>query len=294
MTATVPVHTLILSHANVDFDAFAGMLAAQLLYPGARVCLHGGVNRNVREFYNLHADQIPSVEPSAVDRDSVRTLVLVEVTSADRLGEFAPLGRRDDVEVVAFDHHGEGGADAGTTLVGHDGSVVTGMLKLLLERGLEISPMHATAFALGIHEDTGSLTYTSTTYRDIEALAACVRLGANQELLGRYLRGPLQPEQRNLLRALSANRVEREIAGLRVVAAWAAGGGYVEDVSTLASRVGEVSDWDVLLLSVEMEGRVLVVGRSRTGALAVDDALAELGGGGHAQAASAFVRGGDA
>ena len=72
MTATVPVHTLILSHANVDFDAFAGMLAAQLLYPGARICLHGGVNRNVREFYNLHADQIPAVEPSAVDHDSVR------------------------------------------------------------------------------------------------------------------------------------------------------------------------------------------------------------------------------
>ena len=93
MTATVPVHTLILAHANVDFDAFAGMLAAQLLYPGARVCLHGGVNRNVREFYNLHADQIPSVEPSAVDRDSVRRVVLVEVTNADRLGDFAPLSR---------------------------------------------------------------------------------------------------------------------------------------------------------------------------------------------------------
>src|SRR5256885_3016320 len=49
--------------------------------------------------------------------------------------------------------------------------------------------------------------------------------------------------------------------------------GYVEDVSTLASRVGEVSDWDVLMLSVEMEGRVLLVGRSRTSALAVDEAL---------------------
>ena len=47
----------------------------------------------MREFYNLHADQIPSVEPSAVDRDSVRRLVLVEVTSAERLGEFAPLCR---------------------------------------------------------------------------------------------------------------------------------------------------------------------------------------------------------
>src|ERR687887_419189 len=224
MTATVPAHTLILSHANVDFDAFAGMLAAQLLYPGGRVCLHGGVNRNVREFYNLHADRIPSVEPSAVERDSVRRLALV----------------------------------------GRDGSIVTAMLKLLLERGIEVSPMHATAFALGIHEDTGSLTYTSTTYRDVEALAACVRLGANQVLLGRYLRGPLQPNQRDLLRKLTATRAEHEIAGLRVVAAWAAADAYVEDVSGLASRVGDVSDWDVLLLAVRMEKRVLLVARSRS------------------------------
>ncbi len=289
MTATVPVHTLVLSHANVDFDAFAGMLAAQLLYPGARVCLYGGVNRNVREFYNLHADQIPSVEASAVDHASVRRLVLVEVTSAERLGAFGRLYGRDGVEVVAFDHHGDGELEEGSALVGRDGSVVTGMLKLLLDRGIEVWPMHATAFALGIHEDTGSLTYTSTTFRDIEALAACVRLGANQELLGRYLRGPLQPEQRSLLRRLTENRSEREIAGLRVVAAWADADDYVEDVSTLASRVGEVSDWDVLLLSVEMEGRVLLVGRSRTSAVDVDAALEPLGGGGHPQAASSFV-----
>ena len=65
MTATIAVETLIVSHPNADFDAFAGMLAAQLLYPGARICLHGGVNRNVREFYNLHADADP-------DRRAVR------------------------------------------------------------------------------------------------------------------------------------------------------------------------------------------------------------------------------
>jgi tRNA nucleotidyltransferase (CCA-adding enzyme) len=293
MTSTVPVQTLILSHANVDFDAFAGMLAAQLLYPGARVCLHGGVNRNVREFYNLHADQIPSVETSLIDRGSVRRLVLIEVTSAERLGELSDLLGREGVEVVVFDHHADSQLAGATVLVGDDGSVVTGMLKLLLERGIEITPMHATAFALGIHEDTGSLTYTSTTYRDVEALAACVRQGANQALLARYLRGPLEPGQREVLRKLNAARAEHEIAGLRVVAASAAADRYVEDVSALASRVGETSDWDVLVLSVRMDKRVLVVGRSRTPALAVDEALAKLGGGGHAQAASAFLRSGD-
>ena len=91
MSATIAVETLVVSHPNADFDAFAGMLAAQLLYPGARICLHGGVNRNVREFYNLHADEIPAVEPSALERDSVKRLVSVEVTDPERLGELAEL-----------------------------------------------------------------------------------------------------------------------------------------------------------------------------------------------------------
>ena len=50
--------------------------------------------------------------------------------------------------------------------------------RLLLDREIEITPMHATALALGIHEDTGSLTYTSTTPRDVDGLAACLRLGS--------------------------------------------------------------------------------------------------------------------
>jgi len=291
MSATVATETLIVSHPNADFDAFAGMLAAQLLYPGGRICLYGGVNRNVREFYNLHADEIPAVEPSALERESVRRLVLVEVTDPERLGELAELADRDAVEVVAFDHHeGHEPAVGDAALIAPDGSVVTGMLRLLLERGLPISPMHAMAFALGIHEDTGSLTYSSTTHRDIEALAACVRLGANQEQLVHYLRSPLQRDQRDLLDRLVAARTERNIAGLRIVAAATHAGRYVDDASSLVSRVGDSADWDALFLAVEMEGRVLVVARSRTPALSVDEAVAPFGGGGHAQAASALAR----
>ena len=35
---------------------------------------------------------------------------------------------------------------------------------------IPVSEVEATAFALGIHEDTGSLTYLSATQRDAEAL----------------------------------------------------------------------------------------------------------------------------
>ena len=109
--------------------------------------------------------------------------------------------------------------------------------------------MHATAFALGIHEDTGSLTYASTTHRDVEALAACVRLGRQPGAARPLPARPASADQRELLRRLDAARTEREIAGLRVVTAAAHAGEYVEDVSSLVSRVGDVADWDVLFLS---------------------------------------------
>ena len=262
MTAKLPVETLILSHANADFDAFAGMLAAQLLYPGARICLHGGVNRNVREFYNLHADQIPSVEPSAVDRDS-------RAAARARRGHRAPSGSASSRRSAARDGcrgrrlrppRRAASSRRATALVGRDGSVVTGMLKLLLERGIE----HLADARDGVRarhprgHRARSRTRRPPTATSRRSPPAC-GWARTRSCSRRYLRGPLQPDQRDLLRQLDREpRREREVAGpAGRVGAGAQADGYVEDVSTLVSRVGEVADWDVLVLSVEMEGRVL-------------------------------------
>ena len=40
-----------------------------------------------------------------------------------------------------------------------DGALSSTMAGILAERGIEPTPTEATALALGIHEDTGSLTY---------------------------------------------------------------------------------------------------------------------------------------
>ena len=108
MTAKIPVQTLILAHPNVDFDAFAAMLAAQLLYPGSRICLHGGANRNVREFFNLHADEIPSVEASAVDPRPSGDWCSSRTPTRGGWGRWPGSPSATDVEVIAFDHHGDG------------------------------------------------------------------------------------------------------------------------------------------------------------------------------------------
>jgi nanoRNase/pAp phosphatase (c-di-AMP/oligoRNAs hydrolase) len=57
---------VIVTHANTDFDAFAAMIAARRLYPGALVALSGSLNRNVRDFYRLHAEELDIAEQGRV------------------------------------------------------------------------------------------------------------------------------------------------------------------------------------------------------------------------------------
>src|SRR6059058_4772629 len=99
--------TVIATHGNTDFDAFAAMLAARLLYPGSVVALAGALNRNVREFARLHADELGAVDASRLDLRAIRRLIVVETTHASRLGELEPVALDPRVEKVVFDHHGD-------------------------------------------------------------------------------------------------------------------------------------------------------------------------------------------
>src|SRR5438874_1232268 len=103
----------------------------------------------------------------------------------------------------------------------------------LAEREIAVTPLEATVFALGIHEDTGSLTYAATTRRDADALAWCLHHGARQEEVSRYLHTSLSPEERELLASLLETLATEEVAGLEVVVAAASSAPADASVSTL-------------------------------------------------------------
>jgi len=288
---------LIATHTNTDFDAFAAMVAAHKLYPEAQISLGGAVNRNVREFQALYADAIPVVDPADVDRDSVRRLVLVDTVHANRLGDLGDLCGRADVQVVAFDHHAHPEdlpdyLDRDALVSSSDGSLVTLLVRIIAERGIPVTPFEATVFALGIHEDTGSLTFATTTTRDAEALAYCMRAGADTQLLEKWLTNALTAAQRITLAAALETAVELPIAQASVLLSALREDLYVEGVSVVAHRIMDLTGCDAYFLLVEMEGRVFVTARSRGGRVDVAEALRAVGGGGHTAAASAVVKDG--
>ncbi len=284
--------TVIATHGNTDFDAFAAMLAARRLYPEAVACLAGSLNRNVREFYRLHADELAVAEASRLEVDAIRRLIVVETTHAGRLGELEQVALDPDVEKVVFDHHAGEPPEwaAEHTVLSEDGALTTTLVGILAEREIPVTPLEATAFALGIHEDTGSLTYPTATQRDAEALAWCLRHGARQELLAEFLHTPLTEEERDLLAAILAALEPRELAGVELLVAGVAWPRYVDGVSNLAHKVVELTDCKALVLLVEMEERVFCVTRSRTPEVDAAAIARLLGGGGHPQAASAISK----
>jgi tRNA nucleotidyltransferase (CCA-adding enzyme) len=299
----LPVQTrapsVITTHQNADFDAFSAAVAASKLYPEARIVFSGSLNRNVREFLALHGEDLPIVGIRTVDLDSVRSLIVVDTADCGRLGELGRLCGRNGVDVIIFDHHpAEGHARppfvrGENWVVSPDGSQSSSMLYVLRGRDVHVSPLEATIFALGIHEDTGSLTYPRTTIRDAEMLALAMRLGASQALIERYLHSPLTRDQQEvLMRVVDVARPER-VKGQDVHVAVLTVDGYVDGLSVIAHKVMDLLNCETFLQVVGMEDRVFVTARSRAGSVDVAEVLRSVGGGGHAQAASAVVRHGD-
>jgi tRNA nucleotidyltransferase (CCA-adding enzyme) len=284
---------VIATHGNTDFDAFAAMIAARLLYPGAVVAVTS-LNRNVRDFYRLHAEELePVVEVGRLELDAIRRLVVVETMDASRLGDLESVALDRAVEKALFDHHAGEVPDwvrPEAAVLSSDGALTTTLVGILAEREVMPTPLEATTFALGIHEDTGSLTYVTSTQRDADAIAWCLRHGARQSVIAAYLRTPLAAAERDLLHHLMERLEPVDVGGDEVLLAAVSWAEYVDGVSNLAHKIVDLTDTVALVLLVEMENRVFAVVRSRNDRIDAAELAAALGGGGHAQAASAISR----
>ena len=144
--------------------------------------------------------------------------------------------------------------------------------------------------ALGLFEDTGSFTFSSTTPEDFEAAAYLLRRGADLNVVAQMVTRELTAEQVSLLNDLIAHANRFTVDGVEVVLARTTASQYVADFAVLAHKFMDMENLQVLFALAQMEDRVYVVGRSRLPEVNVGEILAEMGGGGHEFAASAAVK----
>jgi tRNA nucleotidyltransferase (CCA-adding enzyme) len=284
---------VITTHINADFDALACMLAAKKLYPKAILVFPGSQEGSLRDFFVRSTIYVFEPERMKnVDLDRITHLILVDTRQRSRIGKFAQILNRPGVDIHIYDHHPPSSDDikGSVEVVREVGAAITLLLEILRERGIEITPDEATVMMLGIYEDTGSLTFSSTTEDDFYAAAYLLSKGASLNMISDMVTKELTAEQVFLLNDLIQSATNYSIHGVDVVMATASADRYVGDIAILVHKLKDMENLDVLFALVRMEDRVHIIGRSRIEEVNVAEILLEFGGGGHATAASATVR----
>jgi len=280
---------LILTHEKTDFDAVASMLGARKLYPAAVALLPRHLNRNVQQFLNLYWDSLPFVRADDWRRRPIDSVILVDTQT---LSNVRGLAAQPAVHVI--DHHmGQPPKPGWTYEVEPLGATATLLVERLQGHGLVLAPEEATLLLLGIYEDTGGLTYDTTTVRDVRAAAWLLEHGAQLNVARRFLNVALSDAQQELydllLHHLEWARIEERPIAL---AAAVAPSGFDDEISSVAHRLRETLTPDGLFVLVQLGDGVQLVARSSVDEVDAGLVARELGGGGHSRAAAAMIVGG--
>ncbi|MBN1286140.1 MAG: CBS domain-containing protein [Anaerolineae bacterium] len=281
---------LILTHENADCDAVASQLAAHILDPESIPVLSLRLNRNVREFLALYGDRFPFVEPGDLRRRRVEHVTIVDTQSVRTVR-----GMRPTTPITFIDHHGPARDDMPDywRFTGDPvGANVTLLGEQLRARGVALSPVEATLMLLGLYEDTGALTYGTTTPRDAHCAAWLMEQGADLDVVRRFMAMPMSDDQHKLFDRLLENAETLDVEGHPVVVATAAAPEMVEELSTVAHRLRDMLEPAGLFMLVELKNpdRLQLVARSTTDEVDVSQVAEQFGGGGHRRAAAALVR----
>jgi tRNA nucleotidyltransferase (CCA-adding enzyme) len=283
---------VITTHLNADFDALASMVAARKYYPDALMVFPGSQEKNVRDFLSASHITPEFNKLRDINLQEVTRMILVDVKSSDRIGKFSEILDREGLIIHIFDHHpfAENTVKGHKEVLEHVGATTTIFTEMIQKDKIRISPAEATLLMLGIYEETGSLIFPSTTVRDLTAAAYLLRKGANLKIVSSFFTRELGPEEIDLLNELIQGAKNYLIHDVRIKIAKASRETYIGDIAFLAHKIREMEDVDAIFIIVMMEDRVQVIARSSTPEVNVSEVLHEIGGGGHAQAASAVVR----
>ncbi len=284
---------VITTHQSADFDCLASMVAAQKLYPQARMVFSGSVETPVQAYLQHFNFPFQLARIKEIDLNAVDLLIVVDTHDPQRIGKFESLLNQPAVSVHLFDHHVDSDSSLSSekTWIENRGACATLLFEHLRKQNIALTPQEATLLLLGIYQDTHSLISPSTTPEDFRAVADLVTMGGDLNTVADFVQPRLNPEQVEVLNDLIASLETTSINGFEIAIATAVVENYVGDLAMVASKIMELENLNALFTIVGLDQRMYLIGRSRTEHINVGSIMRELGGGGHPQAASASMNG---
>jgi tRNA nucleotidyltransferase (CCA-adding enzyme) len=283
---------IITTHKGSDFDALASLVAASLLYPEAKMVLPTYINTNLKAFLAIHKDLFKLYSPKDINFDQVKTLVVVDTHSWDRLEGMDSLKERQDLEIIVWDHHSQGDINSRQKTIKKTGAAVTLLVKEIERQKKLITPIQATLFLMGLYEDTGNLTFPSTLPEDAYAAGFLLDRKADLHILSTFLRQAYGKKQKDILFQMIQKAQRSEVGGFSVSIAKMEIEGRIQNLAMVLQMYREIVNVDAAFgIFKDMErNKCMVIGRSSIDEINVGLLMRSIGGGGHPGAGSALLK----
>jgi len=289
----IVITQIVTTHRNADFDGFASVIAGTLLYPDAVPILPKAINPNVKAFLSIHKDLFETRTIGDVDLDAVTRLIVVDTSKWSRLESMSHLKKKEDIEIHVWDHH-QNTCDFNATWKCHEkkGANITLMIREIKKRGILLTPMQATLFLTGLYEDTGSLTFSSTSAEDAYAAGYLLENKADLNILSTFLQPAYGEKQRNILFEMIKTAPRIKINHLSVSINAVTIEGHVNNLSLVINMYRDILNVDAAFgIFVHKDNdRCIVIGRSNVDDINVGSIMRSMGGGGHPGAGSAMIK----
>ena len=280
------------THTGTDFDALASLVATSILYPGVRLILPNSLNPNLKTFLSIHKDLFNFYSPKDINLDLVESLIVVDTSSWKRLEALQPLKNKQNIEIILYDHHSKDDIDPDIEMRKETGAAVTLLVQEIQKQKKIITPIQATLFLMGIYEDTGNLTFTSTTPDDAYAAAFLLDRKADLSILNTFLQYSYGKKQKDILfkmlkqsERLNINNHTLSISTIPVK-------GRIQNLAVVVQMFREIINVNAsfgIFYDIETK-KCMIIGRSGSEEINMGLIMRSLGGGGHPGAGSAQLK----
>jgi len=283
---------IVTTHKGTDFDGFASLIAGTVLYPDAVPVIPKSVNPNVKAFLSIHKELFNVRLPEDIHFDKVTQLIIVDTNTWKRLDHIKQLKSRNGIKIVLWDHHPGGDIVPTWECLEETGATITLMIRQIQKEKKELTPILATLFLAGIYEDTGSLSFPSTTPLDAYSAAYLLEQRADLNVINSFLKPAYNAEQKDVLFEMLRSAERMKLNGYYISCNIIEIEGHVGNLSVVVNMYRELLNVSAAfgIFFDKRRDMCIVIGRSITDEVNIGGIIRRMGGGGHPGAGSVMLK----
>jgi len=283
---------IVTTHNNCDFDALASTIAISLVKPEFIPVLPSNLNPNVKAFMSLHKDVFKTLWAKEINQDEVSEMIIVDTSSWSRIADLKTLKGRNELVIGLWDHHPKDDIEAQQDHSEEIGATISILVDKIIESKIKLSPIYSTLFLMGIYEDTGHLTFDSTTPADAKATSYLLEQKADLTILRSFLKQAYGEKQKDILYEMMKYSDRIKMNGYVVSICRLDIDQHIRSLSVVVGMYREILNSDAAfgIFNDVGRNRCMVIGRSDNEEIDIGGIMFNFGGGGHPGAGSALIK----